>query len=94
VAVAEVAMRRYGTDWFAIVDGETMFGWLSEADLAGTATIPARGRPFKAWLSRSSSLRDALDSIVSGRTTMAAVFDGDRYLGMIDVDTISREIVR
>ncbi len=94
VEEARRVMERYGTDWFAVVDGDRMLGWLTEDDLRGAATVPRSGRRFRAWLTRSSSLREALDAIVSGRTTMAAVFDGDRYLGMIDVDTISREIVR
>lgn len=94
VAEARAAMSRYATDWFAIVDGERMLGWLTEDDVRGATTVPTSGKRFRTWLSRSSSLHEALDAIVSGRTTMAAVFDGDRFVGMIDVDTISREIVR
>ena len=35
---------------------------------------------------------EALDVVVSSRTSVAAVFDGDRYLGMLTADAIGDEI--
>ena len=40
-----------------------------------------------------ASLREALDAVITSHTAVAAVFDGDRYLGMATVQEISREIL-
>jgi hypothetical protein len=49
---------------------------------------------FSAYVTADSSLREALDSIVSSRTNVAVVAgEGERYLGILTVERISREIV-
>jgi CBS domain-containing protein len=40
----------------------------------------------------TDTLRDALDTAITGHTRVAPVFDGDRYLGMISVEAISRRV--
>ena len=49
---------------------------------------------FKTSLSVDASLKEALDAVVSSHTRVAAVFDGDRYLGMLTAERISEEIVQ
>jgi osmoprotectant transport system ATP-binding protein len=85
------AMERYGVDWFGIVSGGELLGWAwgHEAD-GGVAAISPR--PFAVRLRRSDTLRDALDTAITGHTRVAPVFDGDRYLGMLTVDAISRQV--
>jgi hypothetical protein len=51
-------------------------------------------RRFRSWLTLDSSLRVALDAVVSSHTNVAAVFDGDRYLGMLTAERIGEEIVQ
>ena len=50
--------------------------------------------PFRTLLSPESTLKDALDAVVSSHTSVAAVFDGQRFLGMVTAEAISAEILR
>ncbi|MFV1999988.1 MAG: betaine/proline/choline family ABC transporter ATP-binding protein [Acidimicrobiia bacterium] len=91
---AEV-MAEYDVDWAAIVEGERLRGWFSSDDLANhEAVADIELRPFLTSLDISDTLRDALDVVVSTHTSVAAVLDGDRYLGMVTIDSISSEIVQ
>jgi osmoprotectant transport system ATP-binding protein len=93
-AAAEV-MARYEIDWGAIGDDTTIEGWFKTKDLQGHDTLEhVKAREFQVKLSPTNSLREALDAIMTSQTAVAAVFDGDRYLGMATVDEISREIVQ
>ena len=51
-------------------------------------------RPFSAYVTEGSTLRHALDSIVTSRTRVAVVAtEGQRYAGILTLERISREIV-
>lgn len=87
----EAAMQAYGVDWFGIVDRGELLGWAPAAEGAsGAAGVTPR--PFVVRLRRDDTLRDALDTAITGHTRVAPVFDGDRYLGMLTMDAISREV--
>jgi osmoprotectant transport system ATP-binding protein len=91
---AEV-MARYDIDWGAIGNGQAVEGWFMSKDLRGHETLEhVKARDFQLKLSPTDSLREALDAIITSHTAVAAVFDGERYLGMATVDEISREIVQ
>jgi len=94
-AEARTAMATYETDWAAVVDGDRMLGWFTAADLEGRTTVDGVPlRPFATRLSPTNTLEEALDAAITSHTAVAAVFDGDRFLGMVTVERISREIVR
>jgi osmoprotectant transport system ATP-binding protein len=90
VAVA----REYDTDWIAVSDRGRVDGWVRIADvpISGPATVETE--PFLTRLTTDSTLKEALDAIVSSHTSVAAVFDGPELLGMITADAVSREILR
>ncbi len=91
---ARGVMARHGVDWIGIGTTGTLEGWLDAADLGGGGELPLEAmRPFRSRLSLDASLLDALDVVVSSRTSVAAVFDGDRYVGMLTAETIGREII-
>lgn len=91
---AEV-MARYGIGWAAIGDGTAVEGWFLAADMQGHQDLElVKAREFQIRLSPDDSLRQALDAVITSHTAVAAVFDGDRYVGMATVDEISREIVQ
>jgi osmoprotectant transport system ATP-binding protein len=95
VAEATAAMERYGVEWIGIAEGDRLLGWAAADDLPEAGDL--RGvtlRRFRSWLRLDSTLRDALDAVVSSRTNVAAVFEGDRYLGMLTAETIGREIIQ
>ncbi|MGZ8593192.1 MAG: CBS domain-containing protein, partial [Actinomycetota bacterium] len=82
-------------DWAAVVEDGELFGWVDRALLDGAASVAdARPRRFSAYVTASSSLREALDAIVTSRTRVAVVAsEGQRYLGILTIERISREIV-
>jgi osmoprotectant transport system ATP-binding protein len=90
-AEARAAMGRHGVDWFGIVSGGDLLGWAWHDEVADRISdvIP---RPFMVRLRGTDTLRDALDIAITGHTRVAPVFDGDRYLGMISVEAISRRV--
>ena len=95
IAAAEHVAQRYSVDWVAVGSRNRLHGWLPLADLAGMDSIPGEGlMEFKTSLSADASLKEALDAVVSSHTRVAAVFDGERYLGMLTAEQISEEIVQ
>ena len=89
-------MHRFGVDWASVVDDGRLLGWVDEA---GVSTGDAKGspepRPFRATVSPDSSLRAALETIVTSRANVAVVVgDGDRYLGILTLELLSRELTR
>ncbi len=94
VADAWAVMERYGVDWIGVGGDGRLLGWAPAGELDGRSNLSdVPLRRFASWLSRDSSLRDALDLVVSSRTSVAPVFDGDTYLGMLTADRIGDEIV-
>ncbi len=92
---ARDAMARYGIEWVAVGEGDRLDGWVPAAELADSDPVGGAAlRRFQTRLSATSSLKEALDAVVSSHTSVAAVFDGDRYLGMLTADAISAEILR
>jgi len=93
-AEATAAMAEYGTEWFAVGSDEELDGWASIADLGVGGVDEVKLEPFRTLLSPDSTLKDALDAVVSSHTSVAAVFDGGRFLGMVTAEAISAEILR
>ena len=91
---ARRAMEKFDFDWASVVDEGELLGWVDEDSLAGCEQVAeARPRPFSAYVTGDSSLRQALDSIVTSRTEVAVVAnEGQRYEGILTLERISREI--
>jgi osmoprotectant transport system ATP-binding protein len=89
------AMDRFGFDWVSVVDGSQLLGWIGRDQVKkanSVAEVPPR--PFSAYVTKDSSLRQALDSIVTSRTQVAVVaHEGQEYAGILTLERISREIV-
>jgi len=92
---AREVMKRFGFDWISVVDDGQLLGWVDERALDGHASLKeVSPRPFTAYVTADSSLREALDSIVTSRTNVAVVLgEGQEYLGILTVERISKEIV-
>lgn len=84
----------YGTDWIAVRDGDRVDGWIRIADIPSDGPVAVDTEPFQTRLTGDSTLKEALDAIVSSHTSVAAVFDGPNLVGMITADAVSREILR
>jgi osmoprotectant transport system ATP-binding protein len=92
---AREVMKRFGFDWVSVVDDGQLLGWVDERALDGRTSLKEISpRPFSAYVTADSSLREALDSIVTSRTNVAVVLgEGQEYLGVLTVERISKEIV-
>ena len=85
-------MREHGVDWLGILDGSRLLGWVDAGELQGGSPASVTPKPFAVSLSCDSSLREALDAVVTGHARTAVVLDGDVYQGMLDVEAIAGEI--
>jgi osmoprotectant transport system ATP-binding protein len=96
VRAAREAMEKFDLGWASVVDEESrLLGWVDGSILEGSDTIAdAQPKRFSAFLKSDSSLREALDSIVTSRTHVAVVVSEDgKYEGILSLERISREIV-
>ncbi len=92
---ARVQMEKFGVDWVSVVDDGVLRGWVGAEDVSPASRVEeATPRPFSAYVRPESSLRHALDSIVTSRTNVAVVVSGEgRYSGILTLARISKEIV-
>ncbi|HEX2240704.1 MAG TPA: ABC transporter ATP-binding protein [Actinomycetota bacterium] len=91
-ALAE--MERFKLDWVSVVDSGELLGWVDRGMLADVASVAeVEPRLFSAYVTERSSLRQALDSIVTSRTNVAVVAkEAQRYAGILTLERISAEI--
>jgi osmoprotectant transport system ATP-binding protein len=92
---ARAQMSAHDLDWVTVVDRGKLLGWVDPAMLEGVSSVEeVVPRPFSAYVTESSTLRHALDSIVTSRTKVAVVAtDEDQYAGILSLEKITREIV-
>jgi len=70
------AMEAAGTDWVAVCDGDRLQGWVWGADVGAAATVSAvEPQPFRAVVRPDTTLKAALDVIVTSRTRVAVVVE-------------------
>jgi osmoprotectant transport system ATP-binding protein len=85
----------WGFDWASVVDGSELLGWVDREMLKGHRKVSeVAPRRFSAYVTRRSTLRQALDSIVTSRTQVAVVAEeGQRFAGILTLERVSREII-
>jgi osmoprotectant transport system ATP-binding protein len=82
-----------GVDWVGVLDGERLRGWLWTDDLDETRPVGDHPtRDFRVMVDHATSLRGALDAIVTSRNQVAAVVDDDRYRGMLFIEDVARRL--
>ena len=89
---AREVMRRHGVDWVGLLDGDKILGWVWESDLDGRALPELEPREFLVRLTPDSSLRQALNAVVTNRARVGVIADQGRYMGMIDLEAIAERI--
>ena len=85
-------MRDHQVDWLGVVDEGRLLGWIPEAEVGLDDLSNVECRPFLVTLSPDDSLRSALDAVVTGHARVAAVVEGGRYLGMLDLESVAEGI--
>ena len=107
---ARAVMAAEETDWVAVCAGDRLEGWVGAAEIDRVASLAdATPRPFVAVVHPDTTLKNALDGIVTSRTRVAVVVapDGDtdatpadgsgadpRYLGMLTLDDLAEGVTR
>ncbi len=88
-------IEQFGFGWTSVLEDGELLGWIDRDTLEGAATVgDAQAQKFSAYVTSKDSLRQALDSIVTSRTNVAVVVsEGQRYLGILTLERISREII-
>ena len=88
-------IEKFDYGWTSVVDDGELLGWVDEEALADRDHVgDAEARRFSAYVTRQSTLRQALDSIVTSRTQVAVVADRDqRYAGILTLERVSKEII-
>ena len=89
---ARAVMTEHGVDWVGVLDEGRLLGWVGDEQLDDRALREAELRPFLVSLSADSSLREALDAVVTSHARVAVVLDGARYVGMLDLESIAEGI--
>jgi osmoprotectant transport system ATP-binding protein len=92
---ARRAMEKFDLDWTAVVDDGELLGWVDAEALEDKDSVgEAETRKFSAYVTARSTLRQALDSIVTSRTQVAVVVDREeRYRGILTLERVSAEII-
>jgi len=92
---ARKQMESFGLDWTTVVDDGRLLGWVDLQMLEGRQHVSeATPRLFGAYVTAGSSLRQALDSIVTSRTQVAVVAgEGEQYVGILSLEHITKEIL-
>jgi osmoprotectant transport system ATP-binding protein len=89
---ARATIAELGYDWVAVCDGDDRLrGWIGAAELDGVATVgELTPKPFRSVVTADTTLKAALDAVVTSRTRVAVAVDDDgRYLGMLTVDDLA-----
>ncbi len=90
---AGAALARAGAEWALVVDGDRCIGWLERAQLAeAVPDVRAAAVPLSRWVTPRQSLREALEVALTSHTRVAIVRDGDRYLGVLPIERIARQL--
>jgi osmoprotectant transport system ATP-binding protein len=92
---ARSTMAELGYDWVAVCDGDDRLrGWIGAAELDGAITVgEIEPKPFLSVVTSGTTLKAALDAVVTSRTRVAMAVDDDgRYLGMLTVDDLAEGV--
>ena len=69
-----------------------LLGWVDGALIDDTPLRELEPRPFLVTLDTGSSLRSALDAVVTSHARVAVVVEDGVYRGMLDLDAITEGI--
>ena len=89
---ARRVMAQHGVDWVGVLDGRKLLGWVYESELEQAPLRDLHAKAFAVSLSPRSSLREAVDAVVTSHARVAVVVDDGIYLGMVGLESIAEEI--
>ena len=89
---AKRVMEDHDVDWLGLLDQGRLLGWVDGSLVDRIPLSELEPRPFLVTLNSDSTLRSALDAVVTGHARVAVVVDDGAYLGMLDLEAIAEEI--
>lgn len=96
VSVSPVEGRRVmeenDVDWLGLLDQGRLLGWVDGSLVDRVPLSELEPRPFLVTLNSDSTLRAALDAVVTGHARVAVLVDDGMYRGMLDLEAIAEEI--
>jgi osmoprotectant transport system ATP-binding protein len=83
------AMDRAGSDWVGVVEADRFIGWTSRDDLlaAGSVANAPQALPA-AQVTSDSTLRTAMQVIMTSHTSVAVIDDHGRFGGVVTLESI------
>jgi osmoprotectant transport system ATP-binding protein len=93
---AKDVVTRHGTGWLGLVEDGRFAGWVPEEEVAAAGSLAdLRPVPPAARVRFHSTLREALEVILTQRTPTAVVEDADgRFCGLVQLEAIRRGLAR
>jgi len=86
---ARAAMDREATNWVGVVRDHHFLGWVPREALDGQRTMgEIVPEPPAAWVRPGSTLREALEVIMTSQSSAAVVSDGERFQGIVTLEKI------
>jgi osmoprotectant transport system ATP-binding protein len=77
------------TDWLGLVDDDTFLGWIPREELVPGADLASLERFLPAaQVEPTSTLRSALEIIMTSRTSVAVINDNGRFRGTVTLERI------
>jgi len=88
-AAGLAVIDEHRSDWLGLVDGEVFLGWVPRQQLvSGRALADAERHLPAAQVEPSSTLRSALEIIMTSRTSVAVINDAGRFRGTVTLERI------
>ena len=86
---ARDAMRDYSSEWFGVTSQGEFLGWVHGDDLEDDTPLESAPRSVPAaQLEPESTLRNAMQVIMTSHTSVAVVDDGGRFGGVVTLEQI------
>jgi predicted transcriptional regulator len=85
-------MEEHEVSWVGLLSGDRLLGWVDRDEIDGRPLVEMTPHEFLVSLRSDSSLRSALDAVVTSHARVAVVVDDGVYKGMLDLESIAEEI--
>ncbi len=94
-AEARTVLDRTGSSWLGITDGTRFMGWVEGSAVNGNGVAGLDPEPPAAVIRCDSNLREALEVILTSRSSVAVVVDADGgYDGTVNLESIRSGLAR
>ncbi len=88
-AAARNVMREYASEWFGVTSQDVFLGWVHGDDLQDETPLESVPRSVPAaQVQPDSTLRSAMQIIMTSHTSVAVIDDGGRFGGVVTLELI------